>query len=38
MSSAAKDGEVHQELVQKRDRYYGVDVDAIREQRKKLLE
>jgi hypothetical protein len=38
MWSAAKDGDVLKELVQKRDKHYGIDVDAIRKQRKKLLE
>jgi hypothetical protein len=38
MWSAAKDGDVRKELVQKRDKYYGIDVDAIRRQRKKLLD
>jgi Protein of unknown function (DUF1264) len=38
MWSAAKDGDVRNELVQKRDKYYGIDVNAIRNQRKKLLD
>jgi hypothetical protein len=38
MWSAAKDGDVRKELVQKRDEYYGIDVHVIREQRKKLLD
>jgi hypothetical protein len=38
MWSAAKDGDVRKELVQKRDKYYGIDVNAIRSQRKKLLD
>jgi hypothetical protein len=38
MWSAAKDGDMQAELVQKRDRYYGIDVDAIGEQRKMLLD
>jgi len=29
---------VQKELVQKRDQHYGIDVDAIREQRKKMLD
>jgi Protein of unknown function (DUF1264) len=36
MWSAAKDGDVQKELVQKRDRYYGIDVDAIRKDRREL--
>jgi hypothetical protein len=38
MWSAAKEGDVRKELVEKRDKYYGVDVNAIRERRKKLLD
>jgi hypothetical protein len=38
MWSAAKDGDVRKDLVQKRDRYYGISVDALRKQRKKLLD
>ena len=38
MVSAAKDGDVQKELVQKRDSYYGIDVNAIRKQREKLLD
>jgi hypothetical protein len=38
MWSAAKDGDVQKELVQKRDKYYGIDVNAIRNERKKLLD
>jgi hypothetical protein len=37
MWSAAKDGDVRKELVEKRDKYYGIDVDAIRSLRKELL-
>jgi hypothetical protein len=32
------DGDVQKELVQKRDKYYGIGVDAIRNQRKKLVD
>ena len=38
MWSAAKDGDVQKELVQKRDKYYGIDVDDIRKQRGKVLD
>jgi hypothetical protein len=38
MWSAAKRGDVQKELVQKRDKHYGIDVDAIRGQRKRLLD
>jgi hypothetical protein len=38
MWSAAKEGDVRKELVQQRDKYYGIDVNAIRNQRKKLLD
>jgi hypothetical protein len=38
MWSAAKDGDVQKELVQKRDKYYGINADAIRKQRQKLLD
>jgi Protein of unknown function (DUF1264) len=36
MWSAAKDGDVQKELVQKRDKYYDIEVGAIRKQRKTL--
>ena len=36
MWSAAKDGDVQKELVRKRDQRYGIDVDLIREQRKRI--
>jgi hypothetical protein len=38
MWAAAKDGDIRKELVQKRDKQYGIDVDAIRKQRKSLLD
>jgi hypothetical protein len=38
MVSAAKDGDMQKELVHKRDKYYGIDVDVIRKQRKKMLD
>jgi Protein of unknown function (DUF1264) len=38
MWSATKEGDLQKELVQKRDKYYGIDVNAIRKQRKKLLD
>jgi hypothetical protein len=38
MWSAAKDGDVRKDLVQKRDKHYGIDVEAIRTERRKLLD
>jgi Protein of unknown function (DUF1264) len=38
MWSSAKDGDVQKELVQKRDQHYGIDVDAIRKEREKVLD
>jgi len=38
MWSAAKDGDIQKELVQKRDKHYSIDVDAIRKQRKDMLD
>lgn len=38
MWSAAKDGDVKKELVEKRDKYYDINVDAIRKEREKVLD